>query len=200
MVNSYTANAQSAAEFFNTQTGDVTWLGIDFTQLRLFGDDAASGTDIKEKYFSGINNVVVTEPEKYTISKSFRKTPLSQNLKYVMEANAYADPDVIKTYNSADLNRMDEKAVQQVVSKYKFKGEKGYGILFIAEAFNKAEATAYMWVTIVDLTNGNVLFTKRMSGKATGFGFRNYWARTVYEILKTIDKKEYGVWKSSFKK
>lgn len=191
--------AQSAADFFNTQTGNVTWLGIDFTEMRLFGDLEASGSDIKEKYFTGINSVVVTETEKYNISKTFRKSPLAQNLKYVMEANAQADPDKIKTFNSADMSRMDEKAVQQVVSRYKFSNEKGYGILFIAEGFNKSETTAYYWVTILDMSNGNVLFTKRVSGKAMGFGFRNFWARSVYEILKDIDKQQYANWKSSAK-
>lgn len=192
------AAAQTAAEFFNTQTGEVTWLGIDFTEVRLFGDMEVSGSDIKERYIPGINNVVVSEPEKYTISKSFRKTPLAQNLKYVMEANAYLDPDKIKTFSSNDMNRMDEKMVQQVVDRYKFKNEKGYGILFIAEGLNKSETTGYFWVTIVDMSNGKVLFTKRMGGKASGFGFRNYWARSVYEILKEIDKKQYAAWKKSF--
>ncbi len=191
--------AQSAAEFFNSQTGNVTWLGIDFTEMRLYGDNEISGSDIKERYLPGINNVVVSESEKYTIGKSFRKSPLAQNLKYVMEANSLLDPDKIKTLNSADMNRMDEKMVQQVVNHYKFKDEKGYGILFIAEGFNKSETVAWYWVTILDMSSGKVLFTKRISGKAMGFGFRNYWARPVYEILKAIDKKQYATWKNSIK-
>jgi hypothetical protein len=38
-----------------------------------------------------------------------------------------------------------------------------------------------------------VLFTKRITGKALGFGFRNYWAGSMKNVFKTM-KKEFKNW------
>jgi len=45
-----------------------------------------------------------------------------------------------------------------------------------------------MWVTFVDMNKKTVLFTKRLTEKSGGFGFRNYWAKTFNNALKDIDK------------
>jgi hypothetical protein len=36
-----------------------------------------------------------------------------------------------------------------------------------------------------------------MTAKAAGFGFRNYWAKTVYEVLDDIKKSKYKEWKAN---
>ena len=69
--------------------------------------------------------------------------------------------------------------------------------MFIMESMNKASAQASMYVTFIDLASGKVLLTERMTAKAAGFGFRNYWAKTVYEVLDDIKKSKYKEWKAS---
>jgi hypothetical protein len=39
--------------------------------------------------------------------------------------------------------------------------------------------------------------TERFESKATGIGFRNYWASTIKETLEEIEKKKYKEWKST---
>jgi hypothetical protein len=40
----------------------------------------------------------------------------------------------------------------------------------------------------------SVLLTKPMEGKAGGFGFRNYWAKTFFNVVKDI-KGEWNGWR-----
>jgi hypothetical protein len=35
-----------------------------------------------------------------------------------------------------------------------------------------------------------------MTGKAGGFGYKNYWAKSVFEVLEDIEKKKYKEWKN----
>ncbi len=57
-----------------------------------------------------------------------------------------------------------------------------------------------MWVTFFDIASKTVLLTEKMSGKAGGAGFRNYWARAYYNVMDKIQKKEYLKWKKEHSK
>jgi len=43
-----------------------------------------------------------------------------------------------------------------------------------------------IWVTFVDIKSKTVLYTKYETSKPGGFGFRNYWAKPLYETLKDM--------------
>ena len=58
---------------------------------------------------------------------------------------------------------------------------------------SKGREEASYWVTFVDMKNKKVLLTKRMLGKAVGFGFRNYWAGSAKNVFKAM-KKEFKNW------
>jgi hypothetical protein len=62
------------------------------------------------------------------------------------------------------------------------------------EKFVKLEEAGYMWVVFFDLSNKNILLMENMTGKAGGFGWRNYWARSFYTVLKEIEKTRYNLW------
>ena len=42
-----------------------------------------------------------------------------------------------------------------------------------------------------------VLYTEKLSGKTSGFGFRNYWLGAVSNVNKSVASK-YNVWKKKF--
>ena len=68
------------------------------------------------------------------------------------------------------------------------------------ESFNKPKRIGTMWVTFFDIASKTVLLTEKMSGKAGGAGFRNYWARAYYNVMDKIQKKEYLKWKKEHSK
>lgn len=189
------AYAQTAKEIFNSTETPVTYLGIDFTQARLINDAGASATDLKEKHFPGINQVVINEPQKYDLVKAFRK-PITNDISVTEKVNATIDADKIKSSNSSDETRLDAAAIQKVVNQYDLGGKKGAGLVFIMEGLNKPGAKGSMYVTFIDMATRKVIFTERMTGKAGGFGYKNYWAKSVFEVLKDIEKSKYKEWQN----
>lgn len=47
------------------------------------------------------------------------------------------------------------------------------------------------------MASKKVLLTERMTAKAGGFGFKNYWVKTVFLVLEEIRKSKYKEWKSA---
>ena len=191
---SHPAFSQTAKDIFNSGEPPITYLGVDFTQARLINDAAASASDLKEKHFPGINQVVINEPKKYDLPKAFRKT-INNDISVTEKANATIDAEKIKSSNSSDETRLNAAAIQNVVNQYDLGGKKGIGLVFIMEGLNKAAAKGSMYVTFIDMPSRKVLFTERMTGKAGGFGYKNFWAKTVFEVLEDIEKTKFKEWK-----
>jgi hypothetical protein len=64
------------------------------------------------------------------------------------------------------------------------------------DGMSKTNKEAYVHATLIDLSTKKVLLTERFTGKAQGFGFRNYWAYTIYKVLNSIDHGKYKEWKN----
>jgi len=87
--------------------------------------------------------------------------------------------------------------IKKHVKSYDLSGKKGIGLVFVMEGMSKTNKEATMYVTLVDMASKKVLLSEQMTGKAQGFGLRNYWAYTVYKVLNAIDKGKYSDWKKT---
>ncbi|WP_152268783.1 hypothetical protein [Agriterribacter humi] len=190
-------SAQTLKDFFNSSEVPLTYLGVDFTRAKVFNDIAANAMDIRDRQFAAINQVIVNEPKKYDFQKALSKSNVTNDISFVNAKNAKIDAEKIIESNSADEVRFTKATIESIVKGYKFAGKKGIGLMFIMESMNKASAQASMYVTFIDIASGKVLLTERMTAKAAGFGFRNYWAKTVYEVLDDIKKSKYKEWKAN---
>ncbi len=175
---------------------NITWYGLDFSNIKLIG--SAGFTDpyaIKNKFFNSWNNLIITETEKYNIAGFFHKSSVANDLSIVKERNKLPDPDelVINTDYS-----FGEDEVKKIISEYDITGKEGIGLVFIMESFNKTEERGYMWITFFNIETKEVLLSKKMNGKAGGFGIRNYWAKSFYNVMKSIGKKEWKAWKAQY--
>lgn len=187
------SQAQTLKEFFNNGT-PVTYLGVDFTQARVIGEAVTDANEIRDRFFSSINNVIVGEPKKYDLAATFR-AQVTSDVDAVKKRNAAINTETIKSGNTADFNRLKPADIDKLVKGFDFGGKKGIGLLFVMDGMSKAEAAANVYVTLVDMSSKKVLLTDKVKGKAGGFGFRNYWARTIYEVLKDINDHKYREWK-----
>lgn len=187
------AGAQDAGRIFNE---DITWLGVDFSKVTVLGESAAPIQIID--YFDKINSLIINESEKYNFRLALNKMEVPYDLGPVTKANASINPDdlVSMSSKSAALTKED---VEAAVKKYDLKGQKGIGLVFVMEALDKPGAQGHMWVTFIDLATKKVLLTERMSGKPGGFGFRNYWARPIYNVIQDIQKSRYDQWRRKYK-
>ncbi|MCX6151080.1 MAG: hypothetical protein NTX22_11180 [Ignavibacteriales bacterium] len=182
--------SQSAKDIFTTSK--MTWYGLDFSNVKLLGAAHFSNPkEIRDYYFEAINNVVVTEKSKYDLAEFFRKSEVNYNLSVVKARNAELDIEKALSDNPSDINFLNNELIEEIIKEYKCGSDEGLGVVFIIETLSKlidiGEAT--MFVTFFDISTKTVLLTYRMTGRAKGFGFRNYWVRSVFSVLKDIDDK-----------
>lgn len=189
-------SAQTLKEFFNSSEVPLTYLGVDFTQAKVLNDAVTNAMDIRDRQFAAINGVIVNEPKKYDFQKALSKTTVTNDLSFVNAKNAKVDAEKIMGSGDVKDDRFTKATIESIVKGYSFSGKKGIGLMLIMETMNKASVTASMYVTFIDLASGKVLLTDRMTAKAAGFGFRNYWAKTVDVVLKDIAKSKYKEWKA----
>lgn len=191
--------SQSIKDVLGNTDTKLTWLGIDFTKARLIGDAAANETDIRDKQFAGINDVVVNEPKRYDISGAFHKSTVETDLGPVAKRNEKANAAELKSTSSSDFSRLKESDITAVVKALDYGKNTGVGVLFVMEGMNKTAKAASIWVTFVDMKSKKVLMTERIESKtAAGFSWRNYWASSIRNLLETIEKKKYSEWKKKY--
>ncbi|MEP7107083.1 MAG: hypothetical protein ABI760_03860 [Ferruginibacter sp.] len=190
--------AQSLKDVFNSSETPVFYIGVDFTLARVI-DAPENASDIRDRHYPGINYLVVNEPKKYDLAGAFHKSSIDHDLSLVDKRNAKINTEEIKTNNSADYSRLKEDDINKLVKGFDFSGKKGVGVLFIVEGMSKAKKGAAIWVTFIDMGAKKVLMTERMEGKTgMAFGFRNFWANPIRDVLDDIEKKKYNEWKSKY--
>ncbi len=186
---------------------DIIWYGLDFSNSKFIGmfdqfvgAGEVDAYDLKNKYVPSWNTLILTEPAKYDIGKTFRKTNVYRDIKPVERVNKRIDEDNMMTYN--DFCFQDpESLISEAIRKYST-GDKstGLGVVFFIEYFHKEREEVSLYVTFFDIGTKNVLFTERMIGRARGFGLRNYWAGAIYNIMIQIQKTEFSAWKQKYTK
>ena len=169
---------------------EVTWYGIDFTAAKMIGSDGFKEPHhIQEKFLAKWNKLMKNEKDKYSIGKFYNKTKVDFNLDLVTERNKLVDPEALvieKSYN------IDIASVEEITKHYGSETARGLGMLFVVESFNKLESKGYIWVTFFDASTGEIIKTKRLEGEAGGFGLRNYWAKSIYNVMKN-SKEAFGL-------
>jgi len=191
----YNANAQTKSDIFGNTP--ITWLGLDFTQLKFIGTanqfkDAGQITsnDMRNKYFPGWNELFVKEEKKYNVADAVNRDNVTYALAVTDNANNKSTGEYF-TSSNGDYQLLTEDKISSLVSKYDFKGNTGLGMLFFVEGMSKDKDEASMWVTFVNMGSKTVLLTRQLTEGAGGIGFRNYWAKSFANALKDIDLKKW---------
>jgi hypothetical protein len=191
------AQSSPAKTFFNSDTVTAVYLGLDFTLAKLINDEASNPTVIQSQQFNGINYLIIKENKKYDVQEAYRRLNWIVNTKEVEARNMKANPDQLKSSNEADLTRLKKSDIENLVGKFDFGNQKGYGILLIVEGLSKSDKRATIWFTLVSMGDAKVLVTQRVEGKlGSGFGFRNYWASAIKNAISEVKHKYYDEWKS----
>jgi len=165
---------------------DVVWLGVDFSAAKftLVTEDPAV---IVNQYLQSINTLIITEIEKFDIKKLFNKSGVTNSIDQVNENNAKIDPSTFVINNEFKL---EPEEVAHIIKKYKIPEKSGTALVFIAENLNKSTQTGSYYVCFFDLGTKEIIDSRRMVGKASGIGFRNYWAGSVYSVMKSWAKEK----------
>jgi len=204
VVSCLTCQAQTIQDFFNDKAGAVTWLGIDYFNVKLIGEftqfkdaGAYDQAEIRDKYFPAWNNLVLNEVSKYDFKGMFMLSNLVYDISMITKLNATADPEKLKAYNESKLNSDD---VKKIVKQYELPGKEGLGIVIIANALNKTTELASYVVVVFNMKDREVLLCEPVVEKAGGIGIRNYWGGSLYNLVKDGKKNLYWEWKGKYDK
>lgn len=167
------------------EASEVVWLGIDFTHAKFTGV-IESPVVIAQTYLESINQVIYTESAKYDLAKFFNKEKVSYDVKMVNELNKKIDVDGLVT---TDEHKIDTTVVRKIVANYPLEKKDGLGLVFIAENLNKTGKYGSFYVTFIDMATREIVYSSYAKGVPGGFGFRNFWAASAFNIMKNWKKE-----------
>ena len=198
-VSSLNLQSQSIIDLFKSSTIKVTWLGVDYSNVKLIGDftqfstaGSKSSVEIKNQYFPRWNNLILSESEKYDVKGMLRKEDMKFDINMITEINAKASAQDLETNSAKQLTKDEIKAF---VKAYPTTDKDGIGIVFIAEKLDKLELMAYYHFVAFNMKTKEVILQERIEGAPAGFGLRNYWAGSIYAVIKKIKSDLYKSWK-----
>ena len=151
--------------------------GVDFTHAKVYA--AEESVEQFAQAFEGINMLLITEPGKYDFASmigGYRTTLCLDPMMKLLSSCDYSD---LKTYN----REFPEIDCAQCVKSYDLPQTEGMGVVLIAKLLDKPNKLAIYSVVIFDIATRDIVAEMEVGGYAGGFGLKNYWARTVYNIL-----------------
>lgn len=168
------------------QFEDVTFYGVDFSIAKTFGTD--NTVSQFKAAFEGINSLFLSEAKKYDVAKYFKlKNELkSFSVKEIEKNNENIKEDFL--IGTEKVYTIAEDKLASHIKSLPVSGD-GVGLVFVAELLDKSESRGTYHVVFFDIASKNILETWKNSGKAKGFGLRNYWAGSVYDMMKSTKIK-----------
>lgn len=173
----YTAMAQTDV----VSVPRIDYYGIDFSLARVYG--ASESKEQFQRTFNAINELVIHEYSKYNIGKAFKKEDVETLLEVTVKNNDAIDPSTIFTYDKR--YELSNEQLISLVKQYDIKPHYKVGLVIVAGILNKSANYGGYTVVFFDTDSRDILLTKYVTGIPGGFGLRNYWARSVYNILKS---------------
>ena len=204
LISAISASAQTSTVKDIFLTRDIVWYGLDFSKARFvgqfdqgFGIAPAKGTDMRDRWIPGWNNLIGQEPQNFELRKTFRKDHVYYDLSAVTEINSQIDADVCMSYNPTKISTAE---IDEMVKRYNGSAKSGIGLVLIVENFSKSGLVAEVHVTFFDIATKQVLLTDKVTGKPMGNGMRNFWAGAIKNILHNIDGSYYRIWQKQYSK
>lgn len=160
----------------------VNFYGVDFSLAKVYG-----ATEIPADFYDAfirINDLFESEPDKYTVGKWIPKEIAKTNISVTYERNRRIEPEKIRTFDNS--YKLTDVQVATAVKKLPVKETAGTGMVVIAGLLDKPGKKAYYKVVFFDIATRQIILEGDTEGKSGGFGLRNYWARSVYEALKSL--------------
>lgn len=147
--------------------------------------------DIQKRYVPAWNNLVLSESEKYDVRKFFKKGEVVNDILAVEAVNEKINPG---EWVQSGSYTFDKSEIAGMVKKYNGTEKEGLGLVFIVESFDKSKEMGFIYVTFFNIATKEVILSEKLSGKAGGFGVRNYWASVIFKVMEESSKRV-GAWK-----
>lgn len=159
---------------------DIDFYGVDFSLAQVTGAKETPAQFIQA--FDGINMLILGEAKKYDIAKFFNKRDVAVNLVPAMTMNKGIDQLELMA-GSSNKTTLSAEQIAAQIKKYDLDPKYDTGMVIIAQTLDKSNNHGYFHVVFFDNKTREVLYSKVVSGKAGGFGVRNFWAGSLYNVF-----------------
>lgn len=158
------------------ETVKVDFYGIDFSQVKVVG--AAETEDQFITAFANINQLLISEQSKYDVGKFLKFDVQSLDIDH-----AISQVDKLKGVKFKN-SKKPEVSLKDIIESYPVK--QGNILLIVAKELNKGTNTGTFVAVVFDGEKKEIISEQQFSGKARGFGLRNFWAGALYNGLKSV--------------
>lgn len=173
-----------AVEPLNSE-GELVWLGLDYTLVKFIGasDQFRDLPKIRDQYFRSWNELLMIEKDKYDLMSAFSVNKIYYEMEHTIRRSQERSMDgIVQTGNYS----LSEEQVKSVVRLNTDPSVNKVGAIIVMETLNKLEEQASMWLAVFNIASGEILYMNKYSGAVGGFGFRNYWARSYYNVISNL--------------
>jgi len=172
----------------------IAFFGVDYSQTLFVGtSDAFSDVEKIAGYYPATwNSLFVKESKKYSVKKALYKELVHYSLSAVDSINSRITlKDVgLRLGVSFDSDRiLSIDMAEKIALSYSLKSaDYKFGAIVFATEYDKLNKVGSYIIIVLNLQENVVAYTKQFKGYAKGFGFRNYWAGSYYDALKSLSK------------
>lgn len=172
------ADAQSAEI---KKIKEINFYGVDFSLAT-----APDVEEIPERFKGGliaINDLLYREVNKYNFKKYMGKKIAAYNFSVTGNNNEQIDAGLLTSRTVR--KKISDADIHAIVSSLSTDNHAAVGLVFIAETLSKARRSGVYHVVFFDEATHEIIYSRKMTGRAGGFGVRNYWAASILNILRT---------------
>lgn len=173
---------------------EIMWLGIDFSKSVFTKDGFNFPIEVLLRYFNEWNLLIISDQKKYDIRMAFRKPVMHYDLSVVTKKNKGVKLPHLLVNNLTIRNQISEDAVVDYVKELSLPVQTHFSLLLLVESFDQKSKTASIWVVLVENSSSEVVLSEKFMESPNGFGLRNYWGRTFYNLFLHIRKKDFLRW------
>lgn len=160
---------------------EVKFFGVDYSLVKVY-----EATETAEQFrdaFEAINGLFIAEQKKYDVAPFLGKGVIEISINEVNKKNKNIDlSDLFTTEKHLRLTKED---LQRAVKALNINPEQGVGVVFIGDILNKISGMGHYHIVFFDMENNEIIDTWQGKGTSGGFGLRNFWASTVYKMIKS---------------
>lgn len=167
----------------------MKFYGIDFAPVKVVGADETASEFINA--FEGINNLFVSEPDKYVdpLADRLKKNIEYVNVDYVINMTGSIDATELKVNHTA--KELTEDDILYELQDLEIEPSEGLGLVIMAGELNKGTDYGTFYYVFFDNKTMDVLSVMPFQGKSGGIGLRNYWARSFYRTIFEINPTKF---------
>lgn len=184
IYNSCAYAQQSLKSVYNSR--NAAWLGLDFSMAKMVGPDGFRDPDrIVNVYLNAWNDMFITERNKYDVDRALRLNFTALWPSFFMESNLALDPRKLVGYDTRTT--ITDKELQNAVASYDLSRiTEQAAVAIVVEELNSLTKNGVGYLIIIDTASKTIVYKHRLTGKPGGISFRNYWAGTYDNWVKTI--------------